>query len=144
MTHLTHFNEAVPMKVTQDTVKIEYAPLERISSLLGIPDFSQNQEKMYNNEYYGKSRLNSAGWKSHYDRSEDIIQEPTKFNVEIDFNEQLECKKEKEIDMSSSNWFIEHFASTKYVCSNCDQELMYNRKDDFRYCPACTEGYSNG
>jgi len=145
MTHLTHFNEAVPVKVTEETFKSEYAPLNKISSLLGIPDFSQYQKDiMYNKEYYGTSRINPGGWKFHYDRNEDIVKEPTKFNVEIDFYKQLECKKEKEIDRSSSNWYLNNVTSTKYICSNCDQELMYNRKDDFRYCPACTEGYSNG
>lgn len=144
MTHLTHFDEAVPVKVTEDTLKTEYAPLERIGSLLRIPNFSQNQDKMYNKEYYGKSRINPGGWKFHYDRSEDIIQEPTKFNVEIDFYEQLESKEEKEVEFENNFYRTFNFNSTKYVCSNCEQELMYNRKDDFRYCPACTEGYKNG
>ena len=146
MTHLTHSNETVPMKTTEETYKSEHSALEGLSGLFKLLNIPHNQGVMYNKEYYGTSRINPGGWKFHYDRSEDIMQEPTKFNVEIDFYEQLECKKEKETDMSRSNWFIGHFdpTKTKYVCSNCDQELIYNRKDDFRYCPACTKGYRNG
>jgi len=104
MTHLTHSNETVPMKTTDYTYQAEYSPLEKVGSLLGIPIPLQYQKDfMNNNEYYGTSRINPDGWKFHYDRSEDIVKEPTKFNVEIDFYEQLESKKQKERDISSSN-----------------------------------------
>jgi DNA-directed RNA polymerase subunit RPC12/RpoP len=121
---------------------------EKLTNLFGVPDLLSYQKHLVK-EAYGKSRV-LPHWDIESGMKKEVVSKPSKFNVELDFYEPLESKKETGVEFGHDlypenyNLFSEKSISARYVCSNCDQELMYNSKDDFRYCPACTEGYKNG
>lgn len=116
--------------------------MEKLTNLFGVPDLLTYQKHLVK-EAYGKSRV-LPHWDIESEMKKEVVSKPSKFNVELDFYEPLESKKKESIDRGKSNWFMEYMDSPRYVCPECDQELMYNRKDNFRYCPSCTEGYNNG
>lgn len=116
--------------------------MEKLTNLFGVPNLLTYQENPVK-EMYGKSRV-LPHWDIESGMKKKVVSKPSKFNVELDFYEPLESKKKNNVDRSKSNWFYACMDSPRYICPECDQELMYNRKDNFRYCPSCTEEYNNG